>query len=422
MGSGPGHVGVGDGDLSATAAVAERARIGAGRLRPDLERALGGDPGDGATPRAHRDHVDHRDLARVGAHTPLGGERGFPVEHHADVGGGPAAVAGQHPVETSDLGDQGCSESAGGRPGEHGGDRLVNDLPGTEHASVGLHHVERHAATAVRLESLGDVRDVPAEARLDRGVDQCGDRAFVLAILAEHLAGHRHHGVRVLLGEDGTHPLLVIGVGVGVQERHADRVDAAASEPACDVTRAGFVELADLGSGEVEAATDSADQVPGHDARRLDPEVGVAVAVGDALASDLEHGLVALGGDEAESPYLALEELVRGDGRAVTHGGERLALPRLKSQQREHLLDAGHEAVSRIVGRGRGLGGDELAGVLVQGDHVGEGASRVDADPDPAQRRGLVGHATDSIGTLTRPARAHLVRPAGRGLATPHSE
>ena len=36
----------------------------------------------------------------------------------------------------------------------------------------------------------------------------------------------RDHGVGVLLGEDRAHPLLVPGVGVGVQEADAEGVDA----------------------------------------------------------------------------------------------------------------------------------------------------------------------------------------------------
>ena len=54
---------VGDGGLVAAVRVAHRARVGAGRLRADLERALGGEPGDRAAAGADGDDVDHRDLA-----------------------------------------------------------------------------------------------------------------------------------------------------------------------------------------------------------------------------------------------------------------------------------------------------------------------------------------------------------------------
>ena len=61
------HVRVRDGRLGAALGVAERAGVGAGGLRADLERALWGDPRDRAAARPDGDDVDHRDLARVGA-------------------------------------------------------------------------------------------------------------------------------------------------------------------------------------------------------------------------------------------------------------------------------------------------------------------------------------------------------------------
>ena len=105
-------VGVGDGRLGAALAVAERAGVGAGRLRADLERALGGDPGDRAAAGADGDDVDHRDLARVGADRALGGQGRLAVEHDRDVGRGAAAVAGEHLVEAGPPGDQGRAEGA----------------------------------------------------------------------------------------------------------------------------------------------------------------------------------------------------------------------------------------------------------------------------------------------------------------------
>ena len=67
--------------------------------------------------------------------------------------------------------------------------------------------------------------------------------------------------VGVLLGEDRAHPLLVLGVGVGVQEADAERGDALGPEPARDRAGAVLVEGPDLGAGEVEPAADALDQV-----------------------------------------------------------------------------------------------------------------------------------------------------------------
>ena len=377
-------VGVGDGRLGAALAVAERAGVGAGRLRPDLERALGRDPGDRAATGADRDDVDHRDLAGVGADRALGGQGGLAVEHDRDVGRRAAAVAGEHPVEAGPPGDEGRPERARGRTGEHRRDRLVHDLVGREHAAVGLHHVERDRPPAGEAVEPGvDVADVAADVRLDRGVDQGGHRPLVLAVLAQHLGADRHHGLGVLAAQHLAHRQLVLVVGVRVQEADPDRGDAAVAEPAGGGHGIRLVERPQLVALEVHPAADGAHVVGGDDPRRLDPEVGVAVAVGHGLAGDLEHELVALGGDEAEPLDLALEQLVRRDRRAVADRGDVVAR---RLEHAEDLLDAGDEPVGRVGGGARRLGRDELAGVLVEGDDVGERAPGVDADPDPSLR------------------------------------
>ena len=93
--------------------------------------------------------------------------------------------------------------------------------------------------------------------------------------------------------------------------------------------RAGavLVERPHLGAGEVEPAADSPDEVAGHDPVGLHPEVGVAVAVRHGLPGDLEHRLVALGGDVAEPVDLALEQLVGRDRGAVADRVDRGAAP-----------------------------------------------------------------------------------------------
>ena len=386
-------MGVGDRRLGAALAVAERAGVGAGRLRPHLERALGRDPGDGAATGAHRDDVDHRDLARVGADGPLGGERRLAVEHHRHVGRGAAPVTGEHPVEAGPPGDERRPQRPGGRPGQHRRDRLVHHLVGREHAAVGLHDVEGDRAPAGEPVEAGvDVGDVAADVRLDRGVDEGGHRALVLAVLAQHLGADRHDGLRVLSAQHLAHGELVRVVRVRVQETDPEGRDAPVAEPARGGHGIRLVERAQLVALEVHPAADGAHVVGGDDARRLDPEVGVAVAVGHRLPRDLEHELVALGGDEAEPFDLALEQLVRGDGRAVADGGDVVARG---AQHAEDLLDAGDEPVGRVGRRARRLGGDELAGVLVEGHDVGEGAPGVDAHPDASLP---VRHGVDSTG------------------------
>jgi hypothetical protein len=102
------------------------------------------------------------------------------------------------------------------------------------------------------------------------------------------------------------------------------------------------------------------------------------------LASDLQDRLVALGGDEADPVELALEQLVGGHRRPVADRADRAAV---QAQLAQHLLHAGEEAVGRVAGSRRGLGGGDLAGLLVDGDDVGERAPGVDPDAYPAGRR-----------------------------------
>src|SRR5262249_28463859 len=61
------HVGVGDGRLGAAAAIADRTRIGARALRPDLERPDIVDPPHRAAAAAALDHIDHRQHHRMAA-------------------------------------------------------------------------------------------------------------------------------------------------------------------------------------------------------------------------------------------------------------------------------------------------------------------------------------------------------------------
>ena len=59
-----GDVGVGDGRLGAAAAVAGRARLGAGAVGPDLDALQGVDAGDRAAAGADLHHLDDGDAHR----------------------------------------------------------------------------------------------------------------------------------------------------------------------------------------------------------------------------------------------------------------------------------------------------------------------------------------------------------------------
>ena len=238
-----------------------------------------------------------------------------------------------------------------------------------------------------------DVGDVAAHVGLDRGIDEGRHRSLVLPVLPKHLAADRDDGLGVLVAQHLAHRPLVRVVGVGVEEADADRRDALAAEPAGRGDGPLLVEGVHLPPLEVHPPSDGAHTVGRHDARGLDPEVGVPVSVGHGLPRDLEDELVALGRDEAELLDLALEELVRGDGGAVA---DRAEVGARGAEHVEDLLDPGDETVSGVARRAGGLRRRQVTGVLVEGHDVGEGAAGVDADPDASVR--ALRHGDDSTG------------------------
>jgi hypothetical protein len=237
------------------------------------------------------------------------------------------------------------------------------------------------------------------------GVERGGHGALELAELRQHLRRQGHEGAGILLGEDGLHPLLVHGIGVGVQEDHGHRGHAELGELPRRAPRAVLVERGEDGAVGVEPLGHLQHAVGRDGPRGLAPSVEVAVAR-DVVAADLEHVLEARGGDERGRRRLALENGIRGRRRAVKDaqdvGGR---APRLG----EHLADGGDEAARQVTGRRWCLRdpGGARAGVG-EGD-VGEGAAHVDGD------RPGVWHARHCrrIGVLAGPAQRLRARCSG---------
>ncbi len=330
---------IGQGGLGAASAVAERPRVGAGRAGPDLERPLRRHPGDRPAARTHGHDVDHRHLGREPADGGLGGEGRRPGPDHGHVGRGAAAVERDHVVEPRGVGDGGGAERTGRRSGQHGRDRRPRHLGRRGDPAVRLHDQERHPRAGPLGDPAAQALDVAGDDRLHEGVDQRGDRALVLAVLAQHVRADRHRALRVLGREQVPHPLLVRGVGVGVQQADADRGDAVVAEPAGLGHDRLLVQRPQDRAGRVEPLGHLPDQVEGHDAVGLHPEVRVAVAVGHALATDLQQVPEAGRRQEPQPGDLALEQRVGGDGRAVQHG--------------PHLAPAGAGGGQRLVGAGQ---------------------------------------------------------------------
>ena len=145
------QIGVGDRRLRAAAAVADRARAGAGAFRPDLDQPGGVDAGDRAAAGADRVHGHHRHMDRHGIFDlDLVGDRRLGVADQRHVGRGAAHVVGDEVVEAGAPARIGGGDDAGGRARHHGLRRLARHEAGRDHAAIAVHDQEV-ARVAARL-------------------------------------------------------------------------------------------------------------------------------------------------------------------------------------------------------------------------------------------------------------------------------
>ena len=102
------------------------------------------------------------------------------------------------------------------------------------------------------------------------------------------------------------------------------------------------------------------------------------------LPADLQQVPEALGGDQRHPAAPALKQRIRCDRRAVRKAGD-LAQPDFAG--RRHFPEAIKDGAARIVRRRGPLEDMRLAGAVVDGGEVGEGAAHIHPDdPRPALR------------------------------------
>ena len=356
------QVAVGDGGLGAAAAVADRARIGAGALRPDAQRAGAIDPGDRAAAGGDLGQVDHRHADRMaGAVHPavaagaaadlvLGRRLVLAVADQARLGGGAAHVEGEEIAAAGLPRHQRRGDDAGRRARLHGHGRHGDGLAGFEDAAVGAHHVEARQALGARR--LLQALQIRREDRADVGADGRGAGALELLDLGQHLA-RRDRPARRQARRAGARRGCASCSGLRKLN---------SSETATASTRAAFsaaISGVDLGLGQrrddravgADALGDLEAAVARNERRRRVLEQ--VVEVGAGRAAQLQHVAEAARGDERGARALLLEDGVGDDGggmrqQADVGGGHAVAL--------HGGLQRGEHALGQVARRGRHLG------------------------------------------------------------------
>ena len=207
------------------------------RLRAVAERAGRVDLGQRAAARADRQHLDRREADRVAVlDEPLVRGAELAVVDEADVGARAAHVDADHVLVAAQRGRvprrHGARRDAG--RGEPDGE-LLHRLRG-HHAAAGVQD-QQVAVVAVVLQALVEVVDVGGdERRQDRVGDGRGE-ALVLEQLGQDAGRGGDRRVGELLAQDLGHALLVVAVGVGVDEAHRDGLDLAPGQDPRDLLR-----------------------------------------------------------------------------------------------------------------------------------------------------------------------------------------
>src|SRR5437588_10632643 len=150
-------------------------------------------------------------------------------------------------------------------------------------------HDEERLVLQAEAEFVVHAIEIAFHVRLDEGVDQGRDRALVLAIFGQHRAGERQRAVGIVLREDVRDTALVGGIGIGMDEADADRADALPAEELRGGVHTRLVQRANFLAAEIQAPADLAHEMERHDALRLHPEIGIAVAHGYRLAGNLQE-------------------------------------------------------------------------------------------------------------------------------------
>ena len=219
---------VGQGRPRVALAVAGRPRHRAGAFRADLQQPAAIDPGDRAAARADRGDLDHRGADHEAElDRGLRRDRRLAVRDQRDVERGAAEIAGDEIVEAGGAGERRARDHAGRRAGQRGAHRKPARGRGRHDAAVRLHDVDACAVLSC-ASACFQLGDVGGDDRLQVGVDRRRGGALELADLGQHLVRGGDVVVRPDLAHRGERALLVLGIGVGIDEDDRDGLRALA--------------------------------------------------------------------------------------------------------------------------------------------------------------------------------------------------
>lgn len=232
------EVGVGHGRLRPSLAVAGGPRVSAGRLRPHPKRPSHlRHVGDRAAPGAHRANVHARHLDRddLAGKPPAVGNLRLPLDRHlpvlaeSDVRGGPTHVEGEDVLVACAAGDVECPGDASGWAGEYAVDRVLRRYLSSHETGIRTEQIELPGHSDLFHGRL-EVANIGLHSRPHIGVEAGSEGALVLAELGENVGGDGDGKAGVELLDDVADLTLVGGVGVGVNERHGQRLHARLDE------------------------------------------------------------------------------------------------------------------------------------------------------------------------------------------------
>jgi hypothetical protein len=387
------EVGVGHGRRGAAAAVAGRARIGAGAHRTDMQGAAVVAPGKRAAAGADLDDVDHRQLhglagELVADHIALLDRRNAAADQRA-FGRGPAHVEADRALDTQQLGQSPGPNHAGDRARFHHRHRLAPRLRDRHGAPVRTH--DRDPAGKARLlREAFEAPEVAGNARTDEGVEHRRGGALVFPEFAQDLVAQRHEQRGEMASQHGADRGFVRGVRIRMKKADRNRLDPERDEPPSQNFDRRRIDRDQHFARGVHSLGDLEGQFPRHQRPRAMEEQ--IERIGPVAASDGVDVAETCGRDQRGLGATLLEHGIDGDGGAVEKLIDGRDIATGQAQRKRG-------AFGRIGGHSRALRRDDRAMLIA--DEVGEGAA--DVDPDDAQDA-LVRIALEQTGRCRSPS------------------